>query len=183
MSNTRTYRNQPKQVRTNYRLFSLLFVVVALTLGFFYVFMLSTSGDPFWFRSSFDAQPSRLIIVDRGRETIIPSDDARFAPLVDALNRSISGGYYSASIGFGAPTWELVDKNGLTVTAEYPRPVKLYGDYAPSQRLMVIVGGQGIHTTEIMFWWQDAARDQIPVRIKDIAPLRQMLANQGFVAQ
>ncbi|HEU4323012.1 MAG TPA: hypothetical protein VFS21_07650 [Roseiflexaceae bacterium] len=158
-----------------------LLLTLALTLGaLFYIFNAATSGDWLWFSTSFDARPIQLTVTDRGQHTQLGPDEPRFEPLVQALNESIEQGYFSSSISYSQPTWELIGREALMVEATYLQPAELHGGYGESKRLLLVVSGEGIHTTQLMYWMDDANPSMIPVKLKSVAPLEQALARQGF---
>ncbi|GAB4210544.1 MAG: hypothetical protein OHK0022_43710 [Roseiflexaceae bacterium] len=158
-----------------------LFLALVLTLGsLYYIFNVATSGDWMWFSSSFNARPLQLTVTDHGQQTLLGPADPRFEPLVQALNESIQQGYFSSSISYSPPTWELVGREALVVEATYLQPVLLHGGYGSSKRLVLVVSGEKIHTTQLMFWMEDANPSLLPVKLKSVAAIKQALAQQGF---
>ena len=156
--------------------------VIALLMfaGAYYAMQLITTGDPLWFRTDFDAQPRHVVIQRRGVRTDIPPTDARFAPLVDAFNRSIERGYWSASMGFSDPTWALVEANGVIVETQYSEPVRLHGNFVPTTRMRVLLSGEQIHTTELLFRSNGDEWDRSPLRLKDVSLLAQAVQRAGL---
>lgn len=162
-----------------------LFVIVALTLGlFFYTFTSLTSSDWRWFDRSFDVQPQRIAIIDRGQRTELDPSDPRFAPIAAAFNQTISQGYRHADIGFSRPTWELVEREGLLVETSYVQPVRLHinGGFQPTNQLLLLVGGDKIHTTQVLFRRNPDDWDPIPLVVNTVEPLKGELEHQGFGA-
>ncbi len=147
----RTNRRAQSEQPSLRSLLSMIIIVVLLLGGFFYLFRVLTTSDWLWFMSRFDAQPSRIVVSDRGEQTEILPDDPRFATIVDAFNRSISAGYHVSSVGFSDPTWERVERDGLYVDTFYAEPVRLRGNFEPTRRMRLLIGGENIHTTEVLF--------------------------------
>ncbi len=158
-----------------------LLLALALTLGaLFYIFNAATSGDWLWFSTSFDARPIEIVVTDRGQRTLLGPQEPRFEPLAQALNESIRQGYFSSSISYSAPTWDLIGREALVVEATYLQPAVLHGGYGESKRLVLVVSGEQVHTTQLMYWMDDANPALIPVKLKSVAPLEQALAREGF---
>ncbi len=163
--------------RSGANVFVLLLIVAGLLGGAYFLFPALTSGDLFWYSTSFDARPIKLEIVQGGtRETIGP-DDARFLPLVDAFNGSIERGYRLSSSGVSAPTWQRIDEHGLMVEATYARPVALHlrGGFAPTERLMILFSDGELHLDSVLFRDHGQQNGAIPVQLEDAAPLREAL--------
>ncbi len=175
-------RPQTSPQRTGGNLLSLLVTVVLIVIGFYYIFPAITSGDWLWFSTQFDAQPQLMTVIDRGERTEIGPADPRFPALADAFNKSITGGYRNASLGFSEETWEVVDRNGLLVEARYNEPVRLHirGGFEPTNRLQILVNGENIHTTKVLFRSNEADWSSIPLILNDIAPLTSELNRLGF---
>lgn len=160
-----------------------LFVLVALLLGFFfYTFTALTSSDWRWFDRSFQEQPQRIAIIDRGQRTEIDLSDPRFATLAAAFNQTIEQGYRHADIGFSRPTWELVEREGLLVETSYVQPVRLHinGGFQPTKQLLLLVSGEKIHTTQVLFRRNPDAWDSIPLIVTTVEPLHSELRRLGF---
>lgn len=162
-----------------------LFVMVALMLGLFiYGFIALTSSDWRWFDRSFDVQPQRIAIIDRGQRTELDPSDPMFAPLAAAFNQTIAQGYRYADIGFSRPTWDLVDREGLLVETSYVQPVRLHinGGFQPTNQLLLLVSGQKIHTTQVLFRRNPNDWDPNPLIVNTIEPLQSELVRLGFGA-
>lgn len=170
----------PQQAGGN--LLSLLVVVVLIVAGFYYIFPAVTSGDWLWFSTEFNAQPRLITVVNRGERTEIDPADPRFPALVDAFNTSITGGYRNAALGFSDETWKIVNQNGLLVEAAYAEPVRLHirGGFEPTSRLQILVNGENIHTTQVLFRSNETDWSSIPLILNDVAPLEAELGRQGF---
>jgi hypothetical protein len=180
MSSATAGKVRKREARTAGRVIS-AFVIMALVFsGSYYLLLLVVTGDPLWFRTDFDAQPQRLVVQNRGVRIDIPQTDPRFAPLVDAFNRSIEQGYFDASLGFGDPTWQLSEETGLIVETQYDTPVRLHGRFVPTRRLRILISGERIHTTELLFRSNEVEWDRIPHRLKDVSLLAQALKQFGF---
>lgn len=162
-----------------------LFAIVALMLGlFFYGFVALTSSDWLWFDRSFEAQPQRIAIIDRGQRTEIDLSDPRFARLAGAFNQTIEQGYRHADLGFSRATWELVDREGLLVETSYTQPVRLHinGGFQPTNQLLLLISGKNIHTTHVLFRRNPNAWDPIPLIVNTVDPLKSELERLGFGA-
>jgi hypothetical protein len=169
-----------KSARVGGSVLSAFMIALLMFVGAYYALQLIMTGDPLWFRTDFDAQPRHVVIQDRGVRTDIPPTDARFAPLVDAFNRSIERGYWSASMGFSDPTWALVESNGVIVETQYSEPVRLHGNFVPTTRMRVLLSGEKIHTTELLFRSNPDEWDRIPLRLKDVSLLAQAVQRAGL---
>lgn len=155
-------------------------IALLMVAGAYYAMQVIVTDDPLWFRTDFDAQPRHMVIQLRGVRTDIPPTDARFAPLVDAFNRSIERGYWSASMGFSDPTWALVEANGVIVETQYSEPVRLHGNFVPTTRMRVLLSGEQIHTTELLFRSNEDEWDRSPLRLKDVSLLAQAVQRAGL---
>ncbi len=169
-----------KSARVGGSVLSAFMIALLMFVGAYYALQLIMTGDPLWFRTDFDAQPRHVVIQDRGVRTDIPPTDARFAPLVDAFNRSIERGYWSASMGFSDPTWALVESNGVIVETQYSELVRLHGNFVPTTRMRVLLSGEKIHTTELLFRSNPDEWDRIPLRLKDVSLLAQAVQRAGL---
>lgn len=170
----------PSRVGGN--ILSLLLIVVGGLALAYYLLPVIMSGDLLWFSTAFDARPRQLTIIDRGQRTPIDPSDPRFAPLVEAFNQSITGGYRIASLGFSDATWAVVDRNGLLVEAEYAEPVKLHSrsGFEPTRKLLMLISGKDIHTTQLLFRSNAGKIDPTPMIINNVEPLQRLLTREGF---
>ncbi len=171
-------RSQPQSAGGN--LLSLFVILVLVLGGFFYLFRVLTTSDWLWFSSSFDAQPRQIIVVNHGQPTQIFPDDPRFAAIVDAFNRSISSGYHYSGMGFSDPTWERVERDGLYVDTIYAEPVRLRGSFEPTNRLRLLVSGENIHRTQVLFRSNETEWARSPYKLSTVEPLEQVLERYGF---
>lgn len=170
--------------RTGSNVTVILLIVVGILAAAYYVIPAITAGDLLWFSSDFNAQPRQITIIDRGQRTTIGPADPRFAPIVDAFNQSLTQGYRAASLGFSEGTWEVVDRNGLLVEAIYAEPVRLHarGGFAPTERLLLLINGEQIHTTKLLFRSNPDALDPIPMIVNNVDPIKTTLEQHGFGA-
>lgn len=186
MARTSSRRSTARtQTQPGYRNLLSLFVIVALTLGsFFYIFTALTSSDWRWFDRSFDVQPQRIVVIDRGQRTELDPSDPMFAALAAAFNQTISQGYRYADLGFSRPTWELVEREGLLVETSYVQPVRLHinGGFQPTNQLLLLVSGEKIHTTQVLFRRNSDDWDPMPLIVNTVEPLKSELEHLGFGA-
>jgi hypothetical protein len=183
MNNVLTGRRGRKRraARTGGGVFSAFAMVVGLVAVSYYGIVAMGTGDLLWFRTNFDAQPRHVVIHDRGIRTDISPTDPRFAPLVDAFNRSIEQGYHRASLGFSPPTWERSEQVGLMVETHYAEPVRLHGDFEPTMRMRILIDADRIRTTRLLFRSHaDAWDPSFPIQLHDLEPLEQVVHQYGF---
>jgi|GEM_PF-6745414 len=175
-------RRVPKTRRERNRgsILSLLLVVVLLFGGTWYLSRVVLTGDWAWFQSSFDGQARQITVINRGQRTEIGRGDPRFEPLNAAFNESVSQGYRHAAMGFSEPTWDLVDRNGLLVELSYAEPVRLHGNFQPTTKMLLLISGDLIHTTEVLFRYNETDWDPGPYRVSTVEPLKRELARFGF---
>jgi hypothetical protein len=162
-----------------------LFGMIAVMIGLFaYSFVSLTSGDWRWFDTSFEAMPQRITIIDRGQRTELDPNDPRFAPLAAAFNQTIEQGYRHASLGFSRATWADVDREGFLVETSYVQPVQLHinGGFHPTPRLLLLISGKNLHTTQVLFRRNTDDWDPIPLIVNTVEPLKGELERQGFEA-
>jgi hypothetical protein len=183
----RVSKRSSSQARSQFSIGNLLglFVMVALMVGaFFYSFVALTSGDWRWFDTSFEAMPQRIAIIDRGQRTELDPSDSRFAPLAAAFNQTIEQGYRHASLGFSRETWADVDREGLLVETSYVQPVQLHihGGFHPTNRLLLLIDGKNLHTTQVLFRRNPNDWDPIPLIVNTVEPLKGELQRLGFGA-
>ncbi len=171
-------RSQPQSAGGN--LLSLIVILVLLLGGFFYLFRVLTTSDWLWFSSHFDAQPHRIVVVNHGQPTEILPGDPRFAAIVDAFNRSISSGYHYSGMGFSDPTWEQLERDSLYVDTIYAEPVRLRGNFEPTTRLRLLISGENIHKTQVLFRSNEADWARIPYTLNTVEPLQQVLEYYGL---
>jgi hypothetical protein len=181
----RTIKRSKVEPRARFGIGNLLglFAIVALVFGsFYYLYTALISQDWLWFQTSFDEQPRYIAIIDRGQRTELEPTDPQFAPLVAAFNETIRQGYRHAALGFSEETWKDVDRNGLLVEMTYTEPVQLHihGGFAPTKRLLLLIGGKGIHTTEVLFRSNPDGWDSIPLIVNTVEPLKSELIRHGF---
>lgn len=172
-----------KNQRAGSNVLTLIVIALVMMATFYYGWRVLSTGDWLWFSSQFDARPTRIAIIDRGRRIEIGPTDPRFTPLMTALNESISKGYRNTSVGFSEQTWQVVDQNGLLVEAQYAQPVALRGGFLPTDRLLLLVDGKNIHMTQVLFRRDAQTWSSNPVAVNDIEPMRRVLAQQGFLPQ
>ncbi len=161
-------------------LLSLLVILVLVLGGFFYLFRVLTTSDWLWFSSRFDAQPSQIVVVNRGQPTQILPGDPRFAAITDAFNRSISSGYHDSGMGFSDPTWAQLEQDGLYVDTIYAEPVRLHGNFEPTTRMRLLVRGDNMHRTKVLFRSNEAEWSRTPYSLNTVEPLQQVLERYGF---
>lgn len=175
-------RRKPQgQQRAGGNILSLVGMLVLLIGGAYYLFPALTSSDPLWFSSNFTARPSAMAVVDRGQRVELRPDDPRFDEIVDAFNRSLQQGYHYASFGFSDETWDVVDRNGFANEATYAEPVRLHvrGGFEPTQRLLLVIGGENLHASRVLFRGNNRAWDRTPIQVETIEPLEQVLERHG----
>ncbi|WP_026369757.1 hypothetical protein [Kallotenue papyrolyticum] len=163
------------------RLTGLLLVIVLVFGGFVYAYRTVVTGDPLWWSSSFAAQPRQLMVIDRGRPLTLAPGDPRFASLVSAFNATISEGYFFGDFGFSDHSWQQLERQGVLVEAVYAAPVRLHGGVAPTQRLRMLVGGDDLWRSRLLFRSHSDAWDRIPLQLHTTAPMRAALERIGIV--
>lgn len=175
-------RREAGGARAGANVLGLLLIIGGVLGAFFFLYPALTSGDLFWFSTQFDARPIKLEVVYEGRRETISPDDPRFLTLVDAFNGSIERGYHLHSGGVSEGTWQQIDENGLMVEATYAQPVGLHlrGGFAPTERLMILLGGGDLYLDSVLFRGHDRRTGAIPVQLEDTAPLREALARDGY---
>jgi hypothetical protein len=170
--------SQPQAAGGN--LLSLIVILVLVLGGFFYLFRVLTTSDWLWFSSRFDAQPSQIVVVNHGQPMQILPDDPRFAAITDAFNRSISSGYHDSGMGFSDPTWEQLEQDGLYIDMIYAEPVRLHGNFEPTTRMRLLVSGDKIHRTKVLFRSNETEWARNPYALNSVEPLQQVLERYGF---
>ena len=170
------------QQRAGGNILSLLVMLIALIGGAYYLLPAVMSGDPLWFSTDFSARPRTLAVIDRGQRLELQPNDPRFNEIVDAFNGSLKRGYGYADFGFSPETWALVDRNGLVIEATYAEPIRLHtrGGFQPTQQLLLVVGGEDLHATRVLFRGNNQTRGGTPIQVNNIEPLEQVLERHGF---
>ncbi|HEX6288100.1 MAG TPA: hypothetical protein VFZ66_02870 [Herpetosiphonaceae bacterium] len=181
----RAAKRSTTQPQNRFSLGNLLSLIAILALGivlFYYLYAALISDDWLWFRSSFDAQPRQIAIVDRGQRTELDPSNPAFAPIAAAFNETIQQGYRHAALGFSDETWKVVERNGLLVEMTYAEPVRLhiYGGFAPTKQLRLLLGGKNIHTTQVLFRSNPNGWDSIPLIVNTVEPLKRELSRLGL---
>jgi hypothetical protein len=181
----RTLKGSKPQPRSHFGIGNLLglIVIIGVTVGlFYYLYAALISEDWLWFQTSFDEQPRQIAVVDRGQRTELDPSDSRFAPIAAAFNTTIQQGYRHANLGFSTETRQLIEQHGLLVETTYVQPVRLHisGGFAPTNRLRLLVSGEGIHTTQVLFRSNPDGWDGIPLIVNTVEPLKNELARFGF---
>lgn len=173
-------RGKARTVRAGGNVLSAFLIAILMLAGGYYLLRTMTTGDPLWFRTDFDAQPRLIIIHDRGELIEIGPTDPRFAPIADAFNRSIERGYDFASMGFSDPTWDRAEQVGLMVETNYSEPVRLHGNFVPTRRMRILIDGENIHRTGVLFRSNENDWQRSPWQLHDISLLEQTIRQYGF---
>jgi len=178
-----TKRRTPSgQQRAGGNILSLLAMLVLLIGGGYYLVPAVMSGDPLWFSTSFDARPRLIAVIDRGQRLELRPGDPRFDEIVDAFNSSLKRGYQYADFGFSDETWARVERSGLVIEATYAEPVRLHtrGGFQPTRQLLLVVGGENLHATRVLFRGGNETRGGTPIQVNNLEPLEQVLERHGF---
>lgn len=186
MAQTRKQRSR-SQAKSRFSLGNLLglFLIVGLMVSVsIYSFISLTSGDWLWFDTSFDAQPQSIVIIDRGQRTELDPSNPMFAPIAAAFNQTIEQGYRHAALGFSQATWENVNRHGLMVETSYIQPVRLHinGGFQPTHQLLLLIDGENLHTTKVLFRRNPDDWDPIPLIVNSVEPLKSEIERFGFGA-
>jgi hypothetical protein len=76
----------------------LVLTVVFLVIGLVYLFVSLNTQDPLWFISTFEEQPSQIVINCYGSQVFIRPEDARYAGLTGKVNEILSESKYWDSL-------------------------------------------------------------------------------------
>jgi hypothetical protein len=158
----------------------LIAMIVLVFGGLFYGYRAFTIGEWNWWDSTFAEQPQQIVIIDRGERIEVSASDPLFAELTDALNRSISAGYRFTSTGLSDPTWERMERDGVMVEAIYREPVKLRGGVQPTERLLLLLGGENIWAEQALFRSNADRWDRNPLAVNTVDPVREVLRRHGI---
>jgi hypothetical protein len=164
-------------------IWGLILVTVLVFGGFVYLFRVLTTGDLLWFSSTFNEQPRQLALINRGERTEINPGDPFFHELAEAMNASISRGYHYSGFGISDVTWERIEQGGVMIEATYAGPVKLRGGVQPTERLLLLIGGDGLWADQILFRSDGGEWDRIPLRISTVDPVREVLERKGVALE
>ncbi len=161
----------------------MILVTILVFGGFVYLFRVLTTGDLLWFSSAFNEQPRQLAIINRGERTEISPSDPFFHELAAAMNESISRGYHYGGFGVSDVTWEQIERHGVLIEATYAGPVRLRGGVQPTERLLLLIGGDGLWTSQILFRADKQNWDRIPLRVSTVEPVREALERRGIAVE
>lgn len=158
-----------------------LFAVAAV-----YLLNALNTGNWFWFKgNALHVRPSRIVVVDHGKRTLITPGQPHFNALADAAEASLSKLNNTDLIAIGLSEQTLADYNedSLVVELYFDHPV-VFNSMAragePTQLLIPIegrhAGGGYVFRGAQGEWWHGA------VRMADDTPLMAALYEMGFEA-
>jgi len=175
-------KQQPTD-KLNTNITGMLLSVIGLGLLAVYATIAFSARDAFWFLTSFDERPARVIIYHEGKRTEMQRGDPGFDPLAEAVRASLADGVARPS-GIGLSPGSLDDAYNMYVTVEvfFDQPVKLHAAFntdSPRQMLFPITGRHS--GVPAVFLGVEGQYMADAPALKTIEPIRDALRAQGFL--
>jgi len=161
--------------------------MLAMVAGFIVLVLYGTiaftSGDLVWFIKRFDSKPVRIVVYhDGGKRTNLMPGDPDFAPLAQAIERSVSEGLERPS-GIGLSDASLLDAYSRYVTVEafFERPVKLHAWFNTEEPTRMLFPITGRHSDlSLVVLGKNGQYLSSPPVLNTVEPLRQTLHELGY---
>jgi hypothetical protein len=168
------------KLRTN--IGRMLVAIIGFMVVAYYAVIAISARDAFWFLTSFDVKPVRIIVYQAGQQTELLSGDPGFAELAEAVRASLASGVARTS-GIGLSPGSLEDAYKLYVTLEvfFDRPVKLHASFNTGhpQQMLFPVTGRHSDLNVVFLGVEGTYMSSAPV-LNTTEPIRRALPAAGF---
>jgi hypothetical protein len=168
------------KLRTNVG--GMLVAVIGFMLVAYYAVTAIATQDAFWFESSFDVRPIRMMVYQAGQQTELLYGDPGFAELAEAVRASLAAGVARpSSIGLSAGSLEDAYKQYTTLEAFFDRPVKLHASFNTGhpQQMLFPITGRHSDLNVVFLGVESTYMSDAPV-LKTTEPIRKALQAAGF---
>jgi hypothetical protein len=168
------------KLRTN--IGGMLVSVIGFMVVAYYLITAISARDAFWFVSSFNDKPVRIVVYQAGKQTELLFGDPGFAELAEAVRGSLAAGVARPS-GIGLSSGSLEDAYQLYVTLEvfFDRPVKLHAWFNTGnpQQMLFPITGRHSDMNVVFLGVEGMYMSSAPV-LKTVEPIRKAMQAAGF---
>jgi hypothetical protein len=157
-------------------------LVVVLFFGtIYYGIMAVNNRDLLWWWPWFDEMPSEIVMYRTGQKTVITPDSPDYAPLVKAINESLSQRIGYLNLGVGEETLKEYSTEGAAVEVIYPSLVSMHSQYrlVPFDRLLMPLRGRHSES-RVVFFGQEGRYLAGAIQLATTDPIKETLADLGY---
>ena len=157
-------------------------VIVVLFFGVvYYGIMAVNNGDLLWWWPWFEEKPSEIVIYRAGQKTVIAPESLDYAPLVQAINESLSRRTGYLNLGLSESTVEEYMTEATVIELTYPTLVSMHSQYrlVPFDGLLIPLEGR--HSEwHAVFFSQYGQYIAGALQLASTDPIKDALADLGY---
>ncbi len=157
-------------------------VIVVLFFGVvYYGIMTVNNRDLLWWWPWFEEEPSEIVIYRAGEQTVVTADSADYAPLVEAVNQSLSRRVGYLNLGLSEPTLEEYTTEATVIELSYPTFVSMHSQYrlVPFDGLLIPLAGRHAES-RVVFFSQGGRYIAGALQLATTDPIKDTLADLGY---
>ncbi len=157
-------------------------VIVVLFFGAVYYGMMAVNNrDLLWWWPWFEEMPSEIVIYCAGRRTALRPESPDYAPLVQAINDSLSRRVGYLNLGVGEETRREYMTEGAAIEIAYPTLVSVHSQYrlVPFDGLLLPLAGRHSES-RVVFFSQEGHYVAGAIQLASIEPIKEALAALGY---
>lgn len=165
-------------------LLGLLVTVAFLIVGLVYLFVSLNTQDPLWFISTFDEQPSQIVVNCYGSQVFIRPEDPLYEGTVNQVNEILSGRKYWDSLTLSDNSYsEMIESPEMMIMELFYAPrVRIHSFYKYFANLdSIIIPLDGRHaSTYAVFGRTNAKNTAGSLHYDNVPDIRAWVESQGI---
>jgi hypothetical protein len=157
-------------------------LIVVLFFGIvYYAILAANNHDALWWWPWFDEKPSEIVVCHAGERTVVTPDSPDYAPLVQAVNQSLSRRVGFLSLGLSEVTLREYEAEATVIELTYPELVSMHSQYrlVPFDGLLIPLEGR--HSEwHVIFFSQYGQYIAGALQLATTDPMKDALADLGY---
>lgn len=157
-------------------------LIVVLFFGVVYYSIMAVNNSDFmWWWPWFEEMPSEIVIYRAGQEAVVTPDSPDYAPLVQAINESLSRRTGYLNLGLSESTVEEYMTEATVIELTYPELVSMHSQYrlVPFDGLLIPLEGR--HSEwHVVFLSQYGQYIAGALQLATTDPIKDALADLGY---
>ncbi len=156
-------------------------IVVLFFGGIYYGIMAANNRDFLWWWPWFDEMPCEIVMYRAGQRIVITPDSPDYAPLVPAINESLSRRTGYLNLGLSEPTLEEYQTRASAMELSYPAFVSMHSQYrlVPFDGLLIPLTGRHSES-RVVFFSQEGQYLAGAIQLATTDPIKNGLADLGY---
>jgi len=170
-----------QRVRSYTSLWQPILVVVLFFGSVYYAIMAANNRDLLWWWPWFEEMPAEVAIYRAGERTVITPDSPEYAPLVEAINESLSRRRGYLNLGLSEPTLQEYMTEATVIELAYPALVSMHSQYrlVPFDGLLIPLEGR-YSDWYVVFISQEGQYIAGALQLATTDPIRDALMDSGY---